>query len=491
VTGIELATVCSTGVDYRAALQYARRTGGAELRSLSYSARAQLLDRISQLLASRRDAYYAIALENSGSPQSDAAIDVDGAIFTLKYFARQGATLGTGHILQEGEIASLAKNDAYQSLHIGTPLKGVAVLINAFNFPAWGLWEKAAAALLSGVPVLVKPASATALLAHRMVQDVIAASILPPGALSLSCGSAGDLLDHVEGTDAVLFTGSADTAQRIRAHSAISVRSARVNIEADSLNAGILGPDATATGEITQLFVREVVREMTVKAGQKCTAIRRILVPLSLLNPVTEAITSQLSRISVGDPRDSTVKMGPVVSLEQQDSVLEGIRQLSRDSSIVFGGTTPPRKGAFVTPTLLLQNDPHSATSVHATEVFGPVATIMPYRDADDAKQLAALGRGSLVCSLFTDDSETIRDLAPALAADHGRVHLVTTTTGNTQTGHGNVMPMSIHGGPGRAGGGQELGGLRALRLFHQFSAIQGPAESLRLLQERTVAYRP
>jgi 3,4-dehydroadipyl-CoA semialdehyde dehydrogenase len=490
VTTRELATVCSTGVDYGGALQYARRTGGAELRSLSYEARARLLERIAQLLASRREAYYAIALENSGSPQSDAAIDVDGAIFTLKYFARLGSTLGPGHLLQEGELASLAKNDAYQAMHVGTALKGVAVLINAFNFPAWGLWEKAGPALLSGVPVFVKPASATALLAHRMVEDVIAASILPPGALSLSCGSAGNLLDHVEGEDVVLFTGSAHTAQRIRAHSAITARSARVNIEADSLNAGILGPDATAGGEITQLFVREVVREMTIKAGQKCTAIRRILVPVKLLTEVTEAITSQLAQVTVGDPRDAGVKMGPVVSLEQQEVVLQGIRQLSKESRIVFGSTTAPRQGAFVSPTLLLQNEPHSATDVHNTEVFGPVATVMPYQDIEDAKRLAALGRGSLVCSLFTDEGETVRDLAPHLASDHGRVHVVTTVTGNTQTGHGNVMPMSIHGGPGRAGGGQELGGLRALRLFHQFAAIQAPPESLRLLHERAVPYR-
>ena len=498
VRGTELARVSSEGANYGAALRHARSVGGPALRSLSYRERAQLLEHVAQVLASKRETYYQIALENSGSPKSDAAIDIEGAIFTLKYFARLGSALGTGRFLQEGEPTSLAKNDAYQTLHVGTPLRGAAVLINAFNFPAWGLWEKAAPALLSGVPVFAKPASATAWLAQRMVEDVIAASVLPAGALSISCGRAGDLLDHVESEDIVLFTGSAQTAQHIRAHAAIASRSARVNIEADSLNAAILGRDATAAAEITNLFVREVVREMTVKAGQKCTAIRRILVPIDLIEPVTEALSAQLSRIVVGDPCNASVQMGPLVSKEQQRTVREGIASLAEESTIVFDGassssvmTTDLQEGAFVSPTLLRQSHPYFARTVHTTEVFGPVATLMPYRDTENALQLASLGRGSLVCSLFTDDPDLIHSAAAELAADHGRVHIVTTATGATQTGHGNVMPMSLHGGPGRAGGGQELGGLRALRMFHQFSAIQAPADALRRLAERAVLYRP
>jgi len=498
VRGTELARVSSEGANYGSALDHARSIGGPALRSLSYQQRAELLERIAQVLISNRDTYYQIALENSGSLKSDAVIDIEGAIFTLKYFARLGCALGTGRFLQEGEPTSLVKDAAYQALHVGTSLRGAAVLINAFNFPAWGLWEKAAPALLSGVPVFAKPASATAWLAQRMVEDVIAASALPAGALSISCGRAGDLLDHVESEDIVLFTGSAQTAQHIRSHAAIASRSARVNIEADSLNAAILGRDATAAAEITQLFVREVVREMTVKAGQKCTAIRRILVPIELIEPITEALSAQLSRVVVGDPRNAGVQMGPLVSKEQQRAVREGIASLAEESTVVFDGassshvmTTHLEEGAFVNPTLLRQPDPYSARTVHTTEVFGPVATLMPYRDTENAVQLASMGRGSLVCSLFTDDPDLIQAAVADLAADHGRVHIVTTATGTTHTGHGNVMPMSLHGGPGRAGGGQELGGLRALRLFHQFSAIQAPADAIRRLTESAVFYRP
>jgi 3,4-dehydroadipyl-CoA semialdehyde dehydrogenase len=493
VTGNELATVSSDGLDYGAALEHARSVGGPALRSMSYQERAQLLERIVQVLSAKRAAYYQIALENSGSPKADAAIDIEGALFTLKYFARLGSALGPGRFLQEGDSTSLAKNDVYQSLHLGTPLKGAAVLINAFNFPSWGLWEKAAVALLSGVPVFAKPAAATAWLAHRMVEDVVSAGVLPAGTLSLSCGRAGDLLDHVDSQDVVLFTGSAETAQRIRAHAAITARSARVNIEADSLNAAILGPDATAAAEITQLFVREVVRELTIKAGQKCTAIRRIFVPQHLLDEVTEALGAQLSKIVVGDPRDPSVQMGPLVSREQQAAVEQGIMELTRESTVAVNGTMSQgiEKGAFVNPTLLLQPEPYAAKAVHHTEVFGPVATLMPYDDTSDAMRLASMGRGSLVCSLFSDDPDFIQSAASELAADHGRVHVVTTATGSSHTGHGTVMPMSIHGGPGRAGGGQELGGLRALRLFHQFSAIQAPPDSVRRLTQRAVSYRP
>lgn len=497
VRGTELVRVSSDGVDYRAALDHARSLGGPGLRALTYAERAKMLERIAQTLSARREEYYQVAVENSGSSRSDSMIDIDGAIFTLKYFARLGSSLGSARCLRDGDTTSLARDDAYQTLHIGVPLKGVAVLINAFNFPAWGLWEKAAPALLSGIAVLVKPASATAWLAQEMVKDVIEASILPNGALSISCGRAGDLLDHVEGTDAVLFTGSAQTAQQIRSHPAIATRSARVNIEADSLNAAVLGPDATGSAAITQHFVREVVREMTVKAGQKCTAIRRILVPEALLHPVSEALREQLARVIVGDPRKPQVQMGPLVSLDQKRAVQHATSALASESTIVFSGedtsieAEDPRAGAFVMPVLLRNESPLAARELHAIEAFGPVATIMPYREPTDAIQLAAMGRGSLVCSLFTDDATCIESAALEMAADHGRVHLVTTESASVQTGHGNVMPMSNHGGPGRAGGGQELGGLRALRLFHQFSAVQGSPAALRAVGERTALLRP
>lgn len=492
VRGTELARASSEGTDYTAALNYARHVGGSALRALTYAQRASLLGRIADVLAANRDAYYQIALENSGSPKSDAAIDIDGAIFTLKYYAREGSSLGENRILREGSLARLGKNEAFQSLHVGVPLRGAAILINAFNFPSWGLWEKAAPALLCGVPVLAKPATSTAWLAHRMVEDVVEAAILPDGALSIVCGSAGDLLDHVRGEDAIAFTGSAQTAQRIRSHPAVALHSARINIEADSLNVAILGPDAKPGGALIDLLAAEVVREMTVKAGQKCTAIRRILVPASVWETVTEGIHARLSRVRIGDPRSADVQMGPLISKPQQRSVLDGVHQLAQEGKVIFthGGEfyphgVDPEVSAFVSPVLLAHDTPLNARVVHEVEVFGPVATLLPYRTLEEAVSIAEMGRGSLVASLFSDDPRVIETLALQLAPSHGRVHAVSTEVASAQTGHGNVMPMSIHGGPGRAGGGQELGGLRAVRFYHQFSALQGPTRSLQSIAGR------
>jgi 3,4-dehydroadipyl-CoA semialdehyde dehydrogenase len=498
VRGLELARASSDGVDYAAALNYARSVGGPQLRRLTYTERAALLSRIADVLVANRDAYYRIALENSGSPKSDAAIDIDGAIYTLKFYAKEGAALGESRLLREGELARLAKDESFQALHVGVPLRGVAILINAFNFPSWGLWEKAGPALLSGVPVLAKPATATAWLAQRMVADIIEAAILPEGALSIVCGRAGDLLDHVTGVDAIAFTGSAETAERIRSHPAVARHSARANIEADSLNVALLGPDAKTGDAEVELLVAEVVKEMTVKAGQKCTAIRRILIPASLRHPVAEALHARLSLIRVGDPRNADVQMGPVISKAQQRSVQDGIDRLARESSVIVGGgvdfrpiDADPNVAAFVQPTLLANDQPLDARAVHEVEVFGPVATLLPYRDLDEALRIARLGQGSLVASVFSSDPEVIESAALELASSHGRVHVVSADVARAQTGHGNVMPMSVHGGPGRAGGGQELGGLRALRFYHQLTALQGPAQSLRAIAGRAADLRP
>jgi 3,4-dehydroadipyl-CoA semialdehyde dehydrogenase len=497
VRGVELARASSTGVDYSAALHHSRSVGGPALRELTYAHRAGLLAKIADVLAANRDAYYQIALENSGSPKSDAAIDIDGAIFTLKYYAREGAALGESRMLRHGELTKLGKDDSFQALHLGLPLRGAALLINAFNFPSWGLWEKAAPALLSGVPVFAKPATATAWLTQRMVEDVVKANVLPEGALSIVCGRAGDLLDHATGDDVIAFTGSAVTAEQIRSHQAVARHSARINVEADSLNLALLGPDARPGDAVVDLFVAEVVREMTVKAGQKCTAIRRILVPATLLDSVANQLRERLAGIRVGDPRNAEVRMGPVVNKAQQKSVLEGIEQLARESRVIAGRDdyfkpqdADPAVAAFVQPTLLMNETPLQARAVHEVEVFGPVATLLPYRTVQEAVQIANRSRGSLVASVFSADAAVIENVAIELAPGHGRVHLVSPDVAKTQTGHGNVMPMALHGGPGRAGGGAELGGLRALRLYHQFSALQGPAGSLRALVERTADYR-
>jgi len=411
VRGVELARASSDGVDYATALAYSRATGGPALRALTYAQRAALLGRIADVLVANRDAYYDIALQNSGSPKGDAAIDIDGAIFTLKYYAKEGSTLGQSTLLREGALARLGKDESFKSLHVGTPVRGVAILINAFNFPSWGLWEKAAPALLSGVPVLAKPATSTAWLAQKMVEDVFNAAILPPGALSIVCGRAGDLLDHVTGEDAIAFTGSAATAERIRSHPAVARHSARINIEADSLNLALLGPDASAGSIAVDLLVAEVIREMTVKAGQKCTAIRRILVPASLSRLVTDALRAGLSGIRVGDPRGADVQMGPLVNRAQQQSVHEGIERLALEATTVSGRSASfrplgadPSVAAFVAPTLFLNEQPLAARAVHEVEVFGPVASILPYRSVEEALELpgSRRGRSWRQCSVAT-----------------------------------------------------------------------------------------
>lgn len=491
VTGAEIARAGSEGLDLAAALQFGRERGGPALRALSYAERANRLHAIADALSAQRDKYYQIALENSGNTKTDAALDIDGGIGTLKYYAGLGKQLGEARYLAEPGLERLARDEAFQGAHILTPIQGIAVHINAFNFPSWGLWEKAAVALLSGVPVFAKPATATALLSYEMVRDVIAADILPAGALSLICGGGRELMDLVTAQDAVAFTGSADTAASLRAHPNVIRSNVRFNVEADSLNSALLGPDAAPDSPEFQLFIKEVVREMSVKAGQKCTAIRRILVPAALQSKVEEALREGLAGVAVGDPRNERVRMGPLVTRSQQQAAWEGIERLKTEAAVVCGGErafelvdADPARGYFVPPTLLRCADPSSSRVVHEVEVFGPVATVMPYADAEQAFALAARGGGSLVTSVFTGDGDFAIRAAVAIAPTHGRVLVVDKSIGGSHTGHGVVMPHCIHGGPGRAGGGEELGGLRALRFYHQRSAIQASAGCLKRLQE-------
>lgn len=484
VSGREIARASIEGLSYGDALAYARQVGGPALRALSYAERAVMLGRVADVLSAHKNDYYRIALENLGATAGDAAFDVDGAIFTLKYYAKLGAALGDVRLLRDGDLAPLSRDGGFQALHLSLPVRGAAILINAFNFPAWGLWEKAAVALLSGVPVLAKPATATAWLAQRMVEHVDHEQVVPAGALSIMCGPAGDLLEHVTAGDVVAFTGSAETAARVRTAPAVVRHSTRVNIEADSLNVALLGPDATSGSVECELLVGEVVNEMIVKAGQKCTAIRRVLVPAAQYAAVAEAIAARVSAIVVGNPRNADVKMGPLVSKAQQRAVQDGIARLAREATVICGGNgsfqpvdADAASAAFVPPTLLGCPNPAGAAAVHALEVFGPVATLLPYRDIDDAVELASRGGGSLVASVFTADRKVMTTATLGLAPSHGRVHIVNAAVRKSQTGHGNVMPMSIHGGPGRAGGGQELGGLRALHLYHQLAVVQAPAD--------------
>lgn len=488
VLGTQIARVSSAGLDLTDGFAFARETGGAALRALTYRERAGLLASIGKVLQANRDAYYDIATANSGTTRKDSGVDIDGAIFTLGQYARWGDALGDVRALADGTPARMSKEPVFQSQHILVPTRGVALFINAFNFPAWGLWEKAAPALLSGVPVIVKPATATAWLTQRMVQDVVEAGILPAGALSVVCGSSQGLMDALKPFDVVSFTGSADTAAIIRSHPAVARLSVRANIEADSLNSALLLPDAAPGTPAFDLLVAEVAREMTVKSGQKCTAIRRILVPAAHYDAVAQAIAAKLARTTVGNPRNESVRMGSLVSREQLDNVKAGLAELRRQTDVLHDGAAAPLVdadpaiAACIGPVLLGTRSPRTADRVHEIEVFGPVATLMPYDDLDDAYGLIRRGEGSLVASVYSADAAGIADAALALADSHGRVHAISPDVASVQTGHGNVMPMSLHGGPGRAGGGEELGGLRALGFYHRRSAVQAEAAVIEAL---------
>ena len=495
VRGDELATVSAKGVDLAGALDFARRHGQGSLRAMSYAARAKLIGALADVLVANRARYEEIATANSGNTKNDAAIDIDGGIGTLKYYARLGAGLGDARMLLDEKPVRLAKAENYQAIHLLLPRRGVAVHINAFNFPSWGLWEKAAVSLLAGVPVLAKPASSTALLAHAMVKDVIAAKVLPDGALSLLCGGAGDLLDALSSDDVIAFTGSADTARRVRGHASAVAKSVPVNIEADSINAALLAPGSVPGSAAFDAFVREVVREMTVKAGQKCTAIRRIFVAADQAEAVAEALAAKLKGTKVGDPRLADTRMGPVVTRGQQAAAFDGIRRLAAEAAIVCGGADAPEldgidkdRSAFVAPTLLKLADAGAAGAVHEVEVFGPAATVVPYRDEQEAAALVARGGGSLVASVYGEDQAFLARMVSAIGPSHGRLLMVDPSIASAHTGHGIVMPQCNHGGPGRAGAGEELGGLYGLRFYHQRLAVQGSSDLLAELQTKAAS---
>src|ERR1700730_8689061 len=484
--GEELARVSSQEIGVAAALEFARSHGGAALQQLTYTQRAYLLAKIGEILTANREEYFRLSLLNSGATQADASFDVDGAIYTMKYYAKIGKALGDSRMLKEGAVLSLSKTGEFGAQHFLAPSKGAAVFINAFNFPAWGLCEKAAPALLSGVPFVAKPASATAWLTHKIVEDIVKAGILPAGTISIVCGSARDVLDHVRASDIVSFTGSADTAMRIRGHENVLRRSVRVNVEADSINSAILGPDAAPGTDIFDFFVKEVVREMTLKAGQKCTAIRRVLVPRPQFEAVGEAVAAKLNSAKVGNPRNAEVKVGPVVNKTQQAACFEGLRRLKQECEVLFGGDekfqpidADAQKSSFVQPTLLACKNGLDAKFVHDVEVFGPAATLVAYDSLENLIAIARRGLGSLVISVFSNDSGFVQNVVLGIGDLHGRILVVDSSVGNQHTGHGHVVPSCLHGGPGRAGGGVELAGLRALQLYHRRFVVQGPTGTL------------
>jgi oxepin-CoA hydrolase/3-oxo-5,6-dehydrosuberyl-CoA semialdehyde dehydrogenase len=477
-TGEAVATVSSQGVDFAAALDYGRKVGGPTLRGLTFRQRAELLGALAAAISERKEELYALS-SATGATRSDSWLDIEGGTGVLAVYASKGRKeLPDATFLVDGATEMLAKDGSFGGVHLRVSKEGVAVLVNAFNFPVWGMLEKMAPALLAGVPVLVKPATPTAYLAEAAFRIIVDAGVLPPGAAQLVCGSLGDTFDHLTGQDSVAFTGSADTAATLRAHPVIRSESVAFNTEADSLNASILGPSAVPGTPEFDLYVKEVAREVTTKAGQRCTAIRRALVPEGLVGPVTDALLARLGKVVVGDPRLEDVRMGPLAGRDQRDQVSSRLAELTAAGEVVTPTGVEPRgadpdRGAFLPPTLLVAKDPlHPA--LHDVEAFGPVSSVIPYAGVDEAIDLAALGKGSLVASVFTPDHTEARTLTLGLAAHHGRVLVVDEAAGATQTGHGSPMPHLVHGGPGRAGGGEELGGVRAVHHYLHRLAVQG-----------------
>jgi oxepin-CoA hydrolase/3-oxo-5,6-dehydrosuberyl-CoA semialdehyde dehydrogenase len=498
IDGHVVARASSADLDFAAMVRYAREVGGPALRQLTFHERADLLKRLAAHITERKQALYELAFD-TGATRKDSWIDIDGGIGTLFAYASRGRKeLPSERFIVDGSAESLSKSGTFVGGHILTPLCGVAVHINAYNFPCWGLLEKLAPSLLAGVPVLTKPATATAYVAHALVRMIVESGILPPGSLQFVSGGTGDLLDHLTGQDVVSFTGSIETSGKLRNHPAISRNPVRFIAERDSLNAAVLGPDAAPDTPEFDLFVKEVVREMTVKAGQKCTAIRRVLVPRAQAERVTEALRTRLARVVVGDPRREDVSMGPLVSLSQRNDVRGKIAEILSESEIVFGNPAhcepaggDEANGAFLSPLLLHCGKPTISRHVHTTEAFGPVSTILPYDDLDQAIDFARRGEGSLVASIFTYDPIVAAELTMGLAAYHGRLIHIDRDCAKESTGHGSPLPSLVHGGPGRAGGGEELGGIRGLHHYMQGTALQGSRARLSALTKTWIKGAP
>ncbi len=494
ITGNTIAQAGNDGLDVQAMLGFARDVGGPALRQMTFHERARMLKAMALHLRDHRQALYDLSYD-TGATLSDHKIDVDGGIGTMLVFASKGRReMPDGHVYLDGPAEQLGREGQFMGRHICSPLQGVAVHINAFNFPVWGMLEKLAPTLLAGVPAIVKPATTTCYVTEACVRTMLQSGVLPHGALQLVSGGLGDMLDHLDCQDAVAFTGSAQTALMLRSNPNLREQSVRFASEQDSLNASVLGPDAGPDTPEFDLFVKEVHREMTTKAGQKCTAIRRIIVPEARIEPVVAAIKERLTRTIIGDPRDKATQMGALVSAGQKRDVLEKAAMISAEADCVFGrdqnfavNGADAQKGAFVQPMLFQCSDPDGAERVHDTEAFGPVSTIMPYRDLTHASALLNKGRGSLVASVITNDGAVAREITLASAAFHGRLYFNNRTSMAEATGHGSPLPHMVHGGPGRAGGGEELGGVRGVMHYMQRTAIQGSPDILTAIGQQWV----
>ncbi len=494
VTGEQLGRAGNDALDVQAMLDYARQTGGPALRALTFHDRARMLKALAVELGKHKQALYDLSFA-SGATQSDHMIDIDGGIGTMFVFASKGRReMPDAHVYLDGEVEQLSRNGTFLGQHIATSLQGVAVHINAFNFPVWGMLEKLAPTLLAGVPAIVKPATATCYVTELAVKIMLDSGILPAGALQLVAGGLGDMLDRLTCQDVVSFTGSAHTAFKLRSAPHIMRNSIRFVAEQDSLNASILGPDAVPGTPEFDLFVKEVQREMTTKAGQKCTAIRRIIAPQAQVDAVIAALSARLAKTVIGDPQAEGTRMGALVSNSQKRDVLEKATIIGTEAERVFGDAdnfdvhgADAGKGAFLPPMLFHCANPDAAERVHDTEAFGPVSTIMGYRDLDHAIALVNRGEGSLVASVITHDTDVAREVALGAGAFHGRLYFNNRDSMKESTGHGSPLPHMVHGGPGRAGGGEELGGVRGVMHYMQRTAIQGSPDILTAIGKKWV----
>ncbi|CAH0131749.1 phenylacetic acid degradation bifunctional protein PaaZ [Rhodococcoides fascians] len=488
VDGSEIARVSSSGLDVAGMIDYARTVGGPALAALTFHERAALLKQLGLTLLAGKEEFYQLS-RHTGATTRDSGVDIDGGFGTvLSYASKARRELPNETVYLDGAIEQLGKKGTFLGQHIYTSRRGVAVQINAYNFPVWGFLEKLAPAFIAGVPSIVKPASQTAYLTELVFRRIIESGLLPEGSVQLLCGSARGVLDHLDGQDSVAFTGSADTAATLRSHPNVVGEGLHFTAEADSLNASILGSDVTQSDPEFDLFVKGVFTEMTSKAGQKCTAIRRVLVPQDSVEPVIEALKAKLDKVVVGDPQDDGVTMGALASIDQRDEVLKSIRGLIKSASVVFGDpeAVDSRPGAFMAPVLLKAGD-KSAPEPHEIEAFGPVSTVIGYDSTADLLDLVARGKGSLVASLVTKDSAIAREIVLGTAPYHGRILVLNSEDAKESTGHGSPLPVLVHGGPGRAGGGEELGGIRGVLHHMQRTAIQGTPDVLTAIGNKWV----
>ncbi len=485
ITGEAIYEADSTGLDFGIMLDYARKVGGPALRKMTFHERGRMLKALAMHLMSKKEEFYNVSWA-TGATRIDSWIDIEGGIGNLFAYASLRRQFPDETYYVDGEAAKLSKNGTFIGHHICVPKEGVAIHINAYNFPVWGMLEKIAVNFLAGVPAVVKPATVTSFLTEVVVKEIVKSNILPEGALQLICGSANGILDSITNQDVVTFTGSASTGMKLKAHPRVISESVPFNLEADSLNASVLGPDAKPGTPEFELFVKEVCKEITVKAGQKCTAVRRIIVPSAFIEDVQIEVGKRLAKTAIGDPNVEGVRMGALAGKDQLNDVIENVKLLMKTQEIVFGDLNKvdvmgadATKGSFMSPILFLNKDPFKNQDCHNIEAFGPVSTLIPYDTIEEAVELTKLGKGSLVCSIVTADNKVARDFVIGAASHHGRILVLNAECAKESTGHGSPMPLLTHGGPGRAGGGEEMGGKRGVMHYMQRTAIQGSPTTL------------